>query len=59
MNIGDLVICKRYASKPPLKGVIVKFNKKGDGGKDFVHVLIGEKIECFMQFDIEVVSELD
>ena len=57
MKIGDLVLVHpRFDDGTELTGVIVGFNKKGEGGKDFVHVLCNGKIEVFMEFDIKVVK---
>ena len=52
MKVGDLVTCHRFG-----RGVVVGFNKPGEGGKDFIHVLCetGEVI-VFMSFDVEVLS---
>ena len=63
MKIGDLVKCYSgiFSQLNPVSysatGVIVGFNKKGEGGKDFVHVLVGGKIVIFLSFDIRVVNE--
>lgn len=56
-KIGDMVICKRFVSKPPLRGLVVGYNKKGEGGQDFVHVLIDGEVSVFMHFDVEVINE--
>ncbi|MAI57590.1 MAG: hypothetical protein CML56_01145 [Rhodobacteraceae bacterium] len=66
MKIGDLVeiwttetelgrLANHQLINP--KGVIVGFNKKGDGGKDYVHVLIDGKVSVFMRFAIEVIND--
>ena len=39
-------------------GVIVGFNEKGEGGKDFVHVFVGDEVLIFMHFDVEVINEV-
>jgi hypothetical protein len=60
MKIGDLVACWPQgipAVSPMVRGIIVGFNKKREGGKDFVHVLCEEEVLIFMSFDIEVISE--
>ena len=56
MKIGDLVACWPRGSDP-VRGVIVGFNEKGEGGKDFVHVLCEGIVMTFMSFDIEVINE--
>tara|TARA_Y100000592_G_scaffold32435_1_gene51535 strand:+ start:1606 stop:1794 length:189 start_codon:yes stop_codon:yes gene_type:complete len=60
MRIGDLVRCWRWGipemSEMSL-GVIVGFNEKGEGGKDFVHVFVGDEVIIFMHFDVEVINE--
>ena len=60
MRIGDLVAC--YPLGIPglaerVIGVIVGFNEKGEGGKDFVHVFVGDEVVVFMDFDVEVINE--
>lgn len=56
LELGDVVSCQRYASKPDCIGTIVAFNKKGEGGKEYVHVLIAGSIEVFMHFDVITIS---
>lgn len=57
MKVGDLVLVhSRFDNGFELTGIIVGFNKKGEGGKDFVHVLCNGRIEVFMEFDIKVVK---
>ena len=52
MKVGDLVICRRWG-----RGLIVGFNEKGLGGKDFVHVLLDNgEVMVIMSFDLEVIS---
>ncbi len=61
MKVGDLVACWPRGTpemSEVVKGVIVGFNEKGEGGKDFVHVLCEGKVMLFMSFDIEVISEM-
>lgn len=37
-------------------GIIIGFNKKGEGGKQFVHVLVADgTIMMFNSFDVEVI----
>ena len=60
MKVGDLVACQH--TRPAFEGVwceglIVGFSTKGEGGKDYVHVLIDGKVEVFMRFKIEVINE--
>lgn len=58
MKIGDIVECQAaFRDQPQAKGLIVGFNKKGEGGKEFVHVLIDDKIEVFMYFEIRVIEK--
>lgn len=38
-------------------GPVVGFNQKGEGGKDFVHILIDGKVDIFMSYSVEVVNE--
>lgn len=57
MKKGDLVLICGSLSRVEKKGVIVGFNKKGEGGKDYVHVLVDGSISIHMRFAIEVISE--
>tara|TARA_E500000331_G_scaffold199818_1_gene191924 strand:- start:302 stop:493 length:192 start_codon:yes stop_codon:yes gene_type:complete len=61
MKVGDLVSWwpKSRSENTPTKvqGVIVGFNKKGEGGQDFVHVLHDGSIVVLMCFDVEVINE--
>ena len=56
MKVGDLVI---YRGRGATNGIgpIVAFNKKGDGGSDFVHVFVDGTIQIYMHFDIEILSD--
>lgn len=60
MKVGDLVRWwpKALSSETPVKvqGIIVGFNEKGEGGKDFVHVLHDGAILVLMAFDVEVIN---
>ena len=52
MNVGDLV-----EVRGGICGVVVGFNEKGEGGKDFVHILVdGDVIVC-MTFDVHLVKD--
>lgn len=55
MKLGDMVLCRRTGS-PVAAGTIIAFNKKGEGGMDYVHVFIEGETEIFMRYDVEVVS---
>lgn len=60
MKIGDLVICTPQPTPQILKdttGVIVGFNQKGDGGKQFVHVYIAGQIYIVLSFTVVVVKK--
>ena len=58
MKLGDLV--KAYSTtmhQVCTVGIIVAFNKKGEGGKDFVHILAEDgTIMVFNAFDVEVIN---
>ena len=59
MKVGDLVTCWPAGSRDmshSTTGLIVAFNCKGEGGKEFVHVFCEGRIALFMSFDIEVIS---
>jgi len=57
MKLGDLVECFTWANRRSVRGVIVGFNEKGEGGKDFVHVLCEGKIYVFLAFDVRVINK--
>ena len=60
MKVGDLVACWPRGTPETsemVKGVIVAFNEKGEGGQDFVHVLCEGTVMMFMSFDVEVINE--
>lgn len=57
MKIGDVVSYRQRSTTealPPQRGLVVGFNKKGEGGQDFVHVLIDGDVVVYMQFDLVV-----
>lgn len=58
MKLGDLVICYPIPDGDFLQvsthGIIVGFNKKGEGGKDFVHVLTNGTVNIYLSYDIEL-----
>ena len=57
MKIGDIV---RYNTAVTLNvtGVIIGFNEKGEGGKDYAHILRENgEIEIRMSYKLEVVNE--
>jgi len=41
LNIGDLILYKTLDNSKEFPGLVVGFNKKGEGGKEYVHVLCG------------------
>ena len=64
INIGDLVeICSPYdasnqrwvAGEGLVTGIVVGFNKKGEGGKNCIHVLCGDIIQILNHWDVRVV----
>ena len=57
MEIGDLVLC--HPSGITIgHGLIIGFGKKGEGGKDFIDVLLcNGEIMTLMFFDVEVLNE--
>ncbi len=57
MEIGDLVLC--HPSGITIgHGIVVGFGKKGEGGKDFIDVLLcNGEIMTLMFFDVEVLNE--
>lgn len=57
MKVGDLVVIREGQNHPEQKGVIVGFNKKGEGGKDYIHVLVEGDVLVFMKFAVEKIIE--
>ena len=57
MEIGDLVLC--HPSGITIgHGIVIGFGKKGEGGKDFIDVLLWNgEIMTLMFFDVEVLNE--
>lgn len=59
IKIGDLVTCYPLGT-PEISaiatGIVVGFNKKGLGGKEFVRVMLGNKVIVFLEFNLEVIS---
>jgi len=60
MKVGDVVLCYYGQSSKdvagPDQGLIVGFNKKGEGGQDYVHVLVNGEVILFTKWDLEVVK---
>jgi len=60
MKIGDLVWGYQQLPGPSIQkvqGLVVGFNKKGEGGKEYVHVLTEGIVNIYMRHNLEVVSE--
>ena len=55
MKVGDVVMSQLSGTV----GVVVGFNEKGEGGKDFVHVLVIGDIHVYMFFDLHVVNRVN
>ena len=58
MKVGDLVLCKASSGWPERTGIVVGFNEKGEGGKDFVHILVDNQVRICMSFDVFVVNRV-
>ena len=52
VKLGDLV-CSVING---VTGVVVGFNEKGEGGQDFVHVLVNGDIIICMSWDTQVID---
>ncbi|MEE3233434.1 MAG: hypothetical protein VX294_04650 [Candidatus Latescibacterota bacterium] len=52
LSIGDLVKSQLSGTT----GVVIGFNEKGEGGKDFVHVLVEGDIHVYMSFDLHIIK---
>ena len=57
IRIGDLVSINATDNQPEKKGLVVGFNKKGEGGKDYVHVLVDGTVSIFLRFAVEIINE--
>tara|TARA_A200000159_G_scaffold49127_1_gene45315 strand:- start:4007 stop:4180 length:174 start_codon:yes stop_codon:yes gene_type:complete len=57
MKAGDIVRVPRGPAGWT-EGLIVGFGEKGEGGKDYVKVLVDGNIEIYMSFNIEVIDEI-
>ena len=58
MRIGDLVKVYSIPGYDSFSvGIIMRFNKRGEGGKEFIHVYLSTGIGVFMIHDIEVINE--
>ena len=60
MKVGDLVRGYQQLPGPAIEciqGLVVGFNEKGEGGKDYVHVLSAGEVHVYMRINLEVVSE--
>lgn len=60
MKVGDFVAGYRQMPGPSverIQGLVVGFNKRGQGGKDYVHVLSEGKVHIYMRHNLEVISE--
>ena len=58
MKIGDIVMCPRDKDDW-VKGLIIGFGLKGEGGKDYVHVLIDGNVETYMRFNLQELTDED
>ena len=58
MKIGDLVVCYPIPdgdfTQVSTPGIIVGFNKKGEGGKEFIHVLTNGTVNIYLSHDVEL-----
>ena len=57
MKVGDLVVISEPGGIQK-QGLVVGFNKKGEGGKDYVHVMVEGTINVFLSFNVEVINEI-
>jgi len=54
VRVGDIVCSAIHQ----ITGVVIGYNEKGEGGKDFVHVLVDGEIVVCMFFDLHVVNRV-
>ena len=52
LKLGDLV-CSVING---VTGVVVGFNEKGEGGQDFVHILVNGDIIVCMAWDVQTIE---
>tara|TARA_B100000674_G_C37406154_1_gene718539 strand:+ start:246 stop:434 length:189 start_codon:yes stop_codon:yes gene_type:complete len=52
IRVGDLV----HSVIKNVTGIVVGFNEKGEGGQDFVHVLVNGDIVVCMSWDTQVID---
>ena len=52
IKVGDLV----HSVVKNVSGVVVGFNQKGEGGQDFVHILVNGDIIVCMAWDLHTVE---
>lgn len=60
MKVGDLVEGYQQLPGPAIEriqGIVVGFNEKGEGGKDYVHVLNKGKVHVYLRVNLEVIHE--
>ena len=57
MKVGYLVVISEPGGIQK-QGLVVGFNKKGEGGKDYVHVMVEGTINVFLSFNVEVINEI-
>tara|TARA_Y100001973_G_C5177828_1_gene323115 strand:+ start:1078 stop:1260 length:183 start_codon:yes stop_codon:yes gene_type:complete len=57
IQVGDLVVISATDNRPEKQGLVVGFNKKGEGGKDYVHVLVDGTVEVFLRFVVDIINE--
>lgn len=55
LKVGDIV----HSVIKNVTGVVVGFNEKGDGGQDFVHVLVNGDIVVCMSWDTQVIDPME
>ena len=54
LEIGDIVYLVQTQRVP---GLVIGFNKKGEGGKDYVHLLINGDIIVTLRFNVERINK--
>ena len=52
MKTGDLLVVTTK-EKQWEYGILIGFNKKGEGGKDFVHVFVDRQIRIYLRHEVE------
>ena len=59
VKVGDLVIAWQWQADAPgdMPGIIIGFNKKGEGGQHYVHVWIDGAVQVYRFDDLKIIRK--